>query len=323
MKDGPRQHGMTLVEMMISMVLGLLVIGATMTIFAQVKRSYNENDRALQLQDDARLALNELGRDLAMTGFWGELTDPGSVFADASLTVATDCGAGGAPWVYDFERQLSTVDNATAASATAQFDCIDGGTVVPGTDLVGIKRTVGNDTPLPLENGVVYLKSNGVIGLMLQHPEAVPAGILVPAPFQHWSYSPSIWYVRTHWDDNNAADGIPSLCRKRLDDSGVPSMVDECLVPGVEDLQIEFGVDTDGDGTPDQYLADPDTAILARALSARITLLMRSMTPQTGYLNSKTYQLGNQAAYTPADNFVRRVYSTTVAIRNLRNQNRL
>jgi type IV pilus assembly protein PilW len=94
-------------------------------------------------------------------------------------------------------------------------------------------------------------------------------------------------------------------------------MVTECLAQGIEDLQVEFGLDPDGDGEPNVYVADPSLAQMQTAVSARIYVLARSVERDIQYTNDKTYQLSNAPAYAPADNFLRRVFSVTVGMRNL------
>lgn len=316
------QHGVTLVELMVSMVLGLVMIGGAITLFAEVKRSYSENERVLQMQDDARFALAEISRDIAATGFWGELSDPGSIANDASLTIDVDCGSAGAPWAYDLTEQVSTLDNATGATAAARYGCLDAAVVRTDSDVVALKRTTGNTTPAPLAAGTVYLRSNGVVGMLYQQPEAVPPAMVVPPPAAEWQYVPSVWYVRTHASDADRSDGIPTLCRKRLDDSGTPSMIDECIARGVETLQLEFGLDDDADGAANRYVSAPTAAEMTQLVSVRVSLLVRSSTPQTGYTNDKVYRVGNHPDYRPADDFYRRVYTATVNVRNLGNQTR-
>lgn len=323
MRSRPSQDGLTLIELMIAMTLGLVLIGGAITLFAQVKRSYSENERILRMQDDARFALGELARDLASVSFWAEVGDRGSIVNDASLTLATDCGAAGAPWAYDLADQLSAVDNATGAVAAARYDCIDAAVVQPDSDIIALKRTAGNPMPLPLDPGAVYVRSNGVVAMLFQHPPAVPPAVAVPVPASDWAYVPSIWYVRSHADEGDTADGIPTLCRKRLDDSGVPAMIDECIARGVESLQLEFGLDVDGDGSANRYVDDPTAAQLLRIVTIRASLLVRSVTPQPGYSNEKLYRVANLPDYRPADSYYRRVYTATVNTRNLRNQVRL
>ena len=124
-------------------------------------------------------------------------------------------------------------------------------------------------------------------------------------------YQPQIFYVRP---DSAGEDGIPTLVRETLQGDDMRA---EVLVEGVEDMQIEWGVDgADDDLAPDHYTADPDNAELADAATARIFLLVRGIRPVTGYVNDKTYKLGRKTVAARNDAFYRRVYSMTVQLRN-------
>ena len=52
------------------------------------------------------------------------------------------------------------------------------------------------------------------------------------------------------------SDAIPSLRRKTLINGGV--IEDQEMITGVENLQVQFGLDTNGDGTVERYV-DPDS----------------------------------------------------------------
>lgn len=313
-----KQTGVSMIELMIAMVIGLVLMLAMVSLFTQNRASYKQNERIARMQEDARFALNEMARDLAMTNYFGRLIDTGTTVQDGSLAISTDCGPAGTPnWIYEIGSYLTQVDNATGATASGQFSCVSAGEVVAGSDIVGIKRTAGSTTT-PLTNNNVYLKSNGVVGLLLKHPENSPPAAPVPAPFDHWEYTPTIYYVRNFFQD--ASDGIPTLCRKLLDTTGViPTVTDDCLAPGIEDMQIEFGLDTDANGTADQYVNSPTAAQLGQVLSVKVYLLARSVEADQNYTNDKSFQIGNKPAYQPNDNFYRRVYSTTVLLRNIKN----
>lgn len=325
------ERGFTIVELMIAMVLGLLLSGALVTIYTENRRSFNNDESMMRMQDDARQALRELVNDLSMAGFWSDLILPTVIVPDGSLAVGTDCGpAGVANWVYRAvtpgttnSEALVTVDNATGANASANFSCIAAGEFEAGTDVVGIKRVFGSRlAPAAVVANRVYLRTNGTQGLLYLEPENVPPAVPVPAPFWEWEYHPSIYYIRNF--GVTAGDGIPTLCRKVLDFGGaVPTMVDECLAQGIEDLQIEYGIDTSGDGRPNGYVDDPTQAELQSAVTARVFLLARTADPDRRYTNEKTYQIGNAPAFAPADNFYRRVYSVTVGLRNVSSLNNL
>ena len=58
-------------------------------------------------------------------------------------------------------------------------------------------------------------------------------------------------------NNNDPGDGVPTLKRAELGTNGTFSIVP--LVEGIENLQFEYGLDTNGDGMPDAVSADPGT----------------------------------------------------------------
>jgi type IV pilus assembly protein PilW len=98
-------------------------------------------------------------------------------------------------------------------------------------------------------------------------------------------------------------------------------MTTECLATGIEDLQIEYGIDTSEDGHPNIYSANPTLTDIQNVVSARIFLLARTTDIDTRYTNDKTYSISNAPDYVPADSFHRRVFSTSVSIQNIRSLN--
>jgi type IV pilus assembly protein PilW len=81
-------------------------------------------------------------------------------------------------------------------------------------------------------------------------------------------------------------------------------------------MQTEFGVDGDGDFVADYYTAAPTAAEIGDAVSARIYVLARSISEVPDYVNDKTYRLGAKVIAAANDGFYRRVFSTTVLLRN-------
>ena len=64
-----RQHaGFGLIELMISMVLGLLVLGAAIAVFQSNQRTYNANEGQNRIQEGARAAYEMLSRDIRAAG---------------------------------------------------------------------------------------------------------------------------------------------------------------------------------------------------------------------------------------------------------------
>lgn len=320
-----KQRGLGLVELMIAMLLSLLLSVAVISVFTANSRSFKQDENVLRMQDDARHALRELAFDLSMAGHYADLLVPGSVTPDDSLTLTTDCGPLGADeWMYQavatgtgVSLSVVAVDNASAADAAANFSCIDSGEFQAGTDIVAVKRVAGVRTGVP-DGGRVYLRTNGTVGLLFQEPITGTPVVNVPAPRTDWEYRPSIFYIRNYADV--AGDGIPTLCRKTL--GGItPGMMTECLASGIENLQLEYGIDTSGDGNANVFLPNPTVAQMQTVVSARIFIQARTLENDIRYENDKTYAVSNAAPFVPNDGFRRRVESMTVTIQNIRSLN--
>ena len=60
------QHGVTLIELMVAMALGLLVAGGIITVFSSTSSSSKAQTQLARLQEEGRFAINRLGVDLRM-----------------------------------------------------------------------------------------------------------------------------------------------------------------------------------------------------------------------------------------------------------------
>jgi type IV pilus assembly protein PilW len=319
-----QQQGFTLVELMIAMMLGLLLTSALLTMLSQSQRSFRQDDTYASMQDESRYAMQELSRDISMAGFVGDVMSPDVIALDGSLVVGDDCAsAGGESFIEQLSDSgtneyttLMAVDNITAATATTAFACLDGGELVVGTDIVAIKRLVGQESTDDLEDGDIAIRQNGTAAMLFIEP--IVDAAYVDVPYEERIYAPAIYYIRD-WTDVED-DGIPSLCRMVIEGGASADMVSECIAKGIENLQLEYGLDTDVDGSIDEYVADPTPAQIESAISARIFLLARTADEDFSYTDSRTYELSNADSDTPADGFRRRVYTTTVSIQNVRNR---
>lgn len=69
-----RQHGLTLIEMMVAMTLSVLVAGTMVVLFANSKETYNLNENLARLQENGRFAMHLISRDLRWADYRGCLT---------------------------------------------------------------------------------------------------------------------------------------------------------------------------------------------------------------------------------------------------------
>ena len=112
-------------------------------------------------------------------------------------------------------------------------------------------------------------------------------------------------------------------------------MAEECLAQGIEQLQLEIGMDSDGNGIPDYYTSDITAGglNLKQLVNVRISVLARSVdldtttgSPDTmlagtaQYANNKTYTLAGGGANgyqaTANDHFYRKVSTSIAVVRN-------
>ncbi|MCC7411008.1 MAG: PilW family protein [Gammaproteobacteria bacterium] len=125
------------------------------------------------------------------------------------------------------------------------------------------------------------------------------------------------------------ANGNPALFREAIDVTGAPPTAAPNavqLIDGVENMQISYGVDTSGDRVPDVYLpanGSSGTVDLTTAagwnsvISARVVLLLRSPDTAGTDVDDRTYTVGTEVVGPFNDRRRRRVFGTTVLMRNL------
>ena len=109
---------------------------------------------------------------------------------------------------------------------------------------------------------------------------------------------------------------MTSLRRKLL--AAGPSMIDEEIIPHVQDFQVQLGADTTSDGAANMYV-DPDNLPAgAVVVAARIWLLFRADQIDGSYTDARTYRYAGQQLGPFNDNFHRLLVSKTIQLRNTR-----
>ncbi len=111
----------------------------------------------------------------------------------------------------------------------------------------------------------------------------------------------------------NTRDGIvvPSLYRK------VGGGNAQELVEGVESIQIAYGEDDNGDGVADRYAAAHQITDFSKVVSVRLAIVMRTIRePASRAAAARTLPILSTTVTTPGDRHHRRVFSTTIQLRN-------
>jgi type IV pilus assembly protein PilW len=119
-----RARGFTLVELMISMVLGLVVIGGAMGVIFANRQSYRTSEGLSQVQESARTAFELLSRDVRQAGVTG--CDSSGRIANV---VQTDPGLPPAWWQSWFGLRGfdgDQIDPAVSFSSSSSYNRISG-----------------------------------------------------------------------------------------------------------------------------------------------------------------------------------------------------
>jgi type IV pilus assembly protein PilW len=262
-------RGFTLVELMVSMVLGLVVVGGVISVLVANRSSYRTNEGLSQVQESARTAFELLARDLRQTGSTG---------CDNARRMANVVNATPAWWRNWVSVQGFDGVDAAVATGTAV------GTRVAGTDTLHLHSIEGGGFPVN-----VHSTGAATMSLSVLVPPAIAAGdIMMVCDFDHaaifqasafdtatstisyttagtpgncstglgfptdcssavgnvYPFPRNSWVGRlqavTWYIGNNGRvdDGGSSLYRVRLDSGG--ALVTEEIVSGVSDMQIEY-----------------------------------------------------------------------------------
>lgn len=318
-----RQRGLSLIELMIASSLGLLSVAAVGNVFVGGSSNYRQEQKLSRMQDELSFAMTQLTQDLEMAGFWSRVHDSALIERPAGVAVGNDCGPAG--WALQDLTSLAIDDNATAASANALHPCLATADVQSGADILAIKRVRGraeaSDTNASaLVTGRTYLRTHEGRGALFLQGGSAPS---IAQPFQDWEYRPRLYFVQPYSASPLESPRVPSLCRMVLRADNPPRFAKECLAQGVENMQLEVGVDSDADGVANFFSQAPTPADLARAVAVRVYLLVRSATPDPAYRNEKTYRVGNAPDLTPKEkevevHYYRKTLASEVVLRNAR-----
>ena len=259
-----------------------------------------------------------------MAGFFAGVL---SMDAVTPVSVGIDCSP--ANWALDGRAPVEMVDDyhgqfTPVSLNSTPFSCLEGAGIVPFTDILAIKRTASEASvlrgvPAPhltrstVEQWYLRLPDDGNPIWKKLRPVDFLDAATAGASWAYWEASSKIFYIRRYSDSGDTDDGIPTLCMENLAGNAVTS---RCLVEGVENMQFEFGIDTDDDGVANQYKVAPTGAEMEQAVTARIHLLLRSILEISGYRDDRSYTLGQKQVAAQHDAYLRRVFSTTVRLRN-------
>jgi type IV pilus assembly protein PilW len=326
MKWRGRFAGVTLIELMVALAVGSLLMIGAVTVFLQSRQTFRALDAVSRLQENGRFALDRLEPDIRMAGYFGLTARSSSVQGRAAPTDPPGLGPNpgcGVNWTIDLATEVEGTNNGYAWPCPPQYGA---GTASASADTVVVRRVTAD--PVAASNpNALYVQSARVVASEIFQGTMVPS---LPGISQTHQLIVNGYYVST---ESTLGGDVPSLRMKTLvPGSSGPEIRDEEVLPGVEDMQIQLGVDTDDFGQPgrgsiNRYV-NPGAPILdpgnlsfipfAQVLSVRVWLRIRAERPEVGYVDATPYAYADQDFGTFGDAFRRVVVSKTIYLRNTR-----
>ena len=374
-------RGFSLIELLVGLTVGLLLLVGLATIFSSASRSQNELQKAAMQIENGRYAMETLSADLHIAGFYGDFANLPPLQSSTMSVPAVlpdPCSTSIADLLAALPLPIQGYD---APASTPIPACLSSANFLPGTDVVVMRRArtaVLPATATPATNEI-YLqantdsadiqagnsgspigttrKANGAVAVIMKKN---PATGVIDLAADIRKFEVHIYFVApcsvpngggstcTGASDDNG-NPIPTLKRLELTSNGANTIMKIVpLVEGIQNLQIEYGIDDDpnaanlatgliGDGAPDDYITDPEDAALSattpatvsnwqNVVAAKVFILARNTNQTAGYTDTKTYCLGSLTAagacpgavtFGPFnDRYKRHVYSAQVRLTN-------
>jgi type IV pilus assembly protein PilW len=329
-----RQHGFSLIELMVGMVLGLVVVAAITLLFVNSSRTRTETEKTGQQIENGRYTAQLLMDEFQLAGYYGELNpanvatptakpDP-CVFDPASLKAALALPLQGYDNPTSFPACLSDVRTGSGTSPSPDIvvirrasTCIAGSTGCDPVDTT--KSTYFQTTLCPSSSGQYVIDTISSSFTLTKKDCTSISG--------QRAYYTRIYFVA---NNNNPGDGIPTL---KVAELGSRAFSISSLVAGIQEFQVEYGIDTNADGAPDVYTANPDTYNACTGVACqnnwravttvKLHLLVRNTQSSTGFVENRTYVLGKLADgsannFGPYNDSIKRhVYTTVVRLNNV------
>ncbi|WP_434131571.1 PilW family protein [Methylocaldum sp. GT1BB] len=348
-------RGVTLIELMISLTIGLLLTAVLGYAFLGSRQAFRTTDTLSRMQESARYAFERISSDIRMAGFTGcsfstmanvlntatdwdkdlfgfplvgyeDTANPtypngvsGNVLRGDALTVLRA----------DNSREWVVVHppghNASAATIpVAPTHNIQPGEILVITDcrhaavfqMTGPANIGNNSNQINHTTGNSTAPGNFTKCFGIGTPSDPMCG---SANSQLYTYAPGSRILRlsaaTYYIRTNDA-GEPALYRQRLIASGGNAATTaEEMVEGVQDMQIQYGENTDGAPGVDTYVTADGVTNWTNVLSIRISLLMVSLSDESITTAPQAYTY-NGATITPTDRLLRKAFTTTISVRN-------
>lgn len=339
------QAGFGLVEIMVSMTISLIMVGAIISLTMNTSRSNRELREITQMVDNAQFASDLMREQIQHAGYFGSLSPEDAQDWPVLPAVLQDpCNVANLAALRS--SLVLPVQGQNDPAGDPQNSCLSDADHADGTDILFIRRAAIQPVSPALAKAAAskestYWMQASPIVFSLGHQvdidpekglgvnELVGAGASQPASMRqihvdgfYISPSPNPVDVPACSPAAHPGTQLPTLMRLRL--VGTTHCA-EPLATGIENMQLEYGVDDDRDGSADRYVEDPsDLLAWSNVVSVQMYLLALGQNASNDS-PARSFVLGDGEAgpdktdthVAPDDGLRREVFAGTVRLVNV------
>lgn len=310
-------RGLTIVELMVALTVGLIVLAATSVLFVGSSRGRTQLETSADVIENGRYAIDMLSRELSQAGFYGPLPNAnisGSTNAPCSTTVSD--------WENSFQLHVLGWNSAPGAS-DADPGCI---TRKTGTDAIFIQRAatcavgdagcdaeVATQAYLQVSECSTEYITMATTGKPYKVLPGTDAGLTLQTSACNGTKAPKRKMVRRFYYIDGTDDSLKSM-DMTLNGASAPVT----LVENIEQMQIEYAIaTTSSNGTPQVFTSTPAAADWSNVVGVRVWVLAKSSDSTTS-VPATSFEMGdytgaNAITHAAAGKDVkRRVYTTYI-----------
>ncbi|MEJ1965723.1 MAG: PilW family protein [Gammaproteobacteria bacterium] len=350
-----RSRGLTLIELLVALTIGSLLVAGAVYVYSQSRKTHTVTETIARLQENGRYVFSLIEPDIQLAGYYGYSNAPDDFkFITGGSTASAVPAARLIPTMDDVLGVAETVScgknflvNLSATvqgtNKTYSLGCApQGGGTLDGPDTLTVRRA--SSAPSDGKGAAVANRLQLFVSRLSPTNQYVISDGSLPA-------SPDLkadfvqvrdLIVRTYYisKDSTSPDavGLPALRVKSLTNG--PAFNDDEVMRGVEDLQVQFGIDTgsydgnaaidsgrdqNGDGIADitrgtaTYYVNPDSVPLgAQVISVRVWVLLRAEQAEQGFVNDTNFVYADRNIPAKNDGYRRVLMSRTIQLRNSR-----
>lgn len=347
--------GFTLVELMVAVTIGLIVLAAVSQIFATSRLSYKLEENLARVQENGRFAMEFLSRDLRMAGYAGCVNVNQALNASANYMASNGLkNAGNDPlFVFAPQTQIQGYEWTGTNTWSPGLPGFLNTKVNNESDVILIRR--GDEqafrvtAAIPQANDITIAEPNnietndiiligdcsGVDVVKVTDADNNPTETLKHAAGSSDGENNAATLLKDYDANAEVMKLVTRAYYIGTNGSGQPALMsmdmekgawgaERELIEGIESMQILYGEDTPpANGSADDYRLPANVTDWSRVVSIRVGLLARTPTESGQDVDGKTYSLLSDSGTiddftSPGDKRQRRIFSSTIQVRNLR-----